>query len=257
MDQGLADSRLIAAHLARFFIGLEFGLGLLLLFPFYTRKLVGLSLILLFGFTVHLLYLWSIGETENCGCFGEMISMTPIQSVAKNIFLIALGIVLFLKSTIQKKGIWVLSLVFFFVISSQWLLLPIPNHNEHSFSAYTHFEKIGRVDILSGEKWIAVFNLDCEHCQDAAAAIGRVQKETGSAFPQAYALYFMEGGFSVEDFEEITQAAFPYAMIEINTFFNLIGDSPPRLYKLMDGKIQQYWDQDLAGAIRRSIEKSK
>ena len=39
MDQGLAPDRFFAAQLARFFIGLEFALGILMLLPFYTKKL--------------------------------------------------------------------------------------------------------------------------------------------------------------------------------------------------------------------------
>ena len=34
MDQGLAPSRVLAGHMARFFIGLEFALGFLMLLPF-------------------------------------------------------------------------------------------------------------------------------------------------------------------------------------------------------------------------------
>ena len=77
MDQGLASSRAFAGHMARFFIGLEFALGFLMFFPFYVKQIMQFTLLLLGGFTVHLTYLWFIGDTENCGCFGEMISMTP------------------------------------------------------------------------------------------------------------------------------------------------------------------------------------
>ena len=81
IDQGLATSRVFAGHMARFFIGLEFALGFLILLPFYLKQLMQFTFLLLGGFTAHLIYLWSIGDNENCGCFGEMISMTPEQSM--------------------------------------------------------------------------------------------------------------------------------------------------------------------------------
>ena len=91
MGQGLAPSRFFAAQLARLFIGLEFALGILILFPFYTKQLMLISIVLLGSFTGHLIYLWAIGDRENCGCFGEMISMTPGESILKNPVLIAVS----------------------------------------------------------------------------------------------------------------------------------------------------------------------
>ena len=252
MDQGLANSRVWASHLTRFFIGLEFGLGLLLLFPIYTKKITALALFLLTGFTVHLLYLWGIGDTANCGCFGEMISMTPAESMLKNSILISIGAFLYLKSPKRKRGGLFLGIVFLVVILSQWFLLPIPNSSEMSFSTYTHFEYVGRVDLSKGEKWIVVFNLSCEHCQEAAIEMGKLQRELGVSFADVYALYYKEGVFSVKDFEVLTKAKFPYHMIDGNIFFDLIGERPPRLYKLMDGKVSEFWDHGLSDALKQS-----
>ena len=61
MDQGVASNRFIAAYMARFFIGLEFALGFMMLFPFYIKQLIQFTFFLLGGFTLHLIYLWSIG----------------------------------------------------------------------------------------------------------------------------------------------------------------------------------------------------
>jgi len=94
------------------FIGLEFGLGMLLLFPIYTRRLVSLALILLGRFTIHLVYLCSIGDTENFGLFCEMIAMTPVESIIKNIVLLGIGILLYLKVPKRKKGFLFLGTVF-------------------------------------------------------------------------------------------------------------------------------------------------
>ena len=57
MDQGFAHDRFFAAQLARFFIGLEFTLGILISLPFYIKKLTTASLHLFGSFTLHLFYL--------------------------------------------------------------------------------------------------------------------------------------------------------------------------------------------------------
>ena len=253
MDQGIAPDRIIASYLARFFIGLEFALGFLMLLPFYVKRLMQFTFFLLGGFTLHLIYLWSIGDTDNCGCFGEMISMTPEQSIIKNMIMLAIAFVVF-RSAQTKKIKIIIPIVFSAAtIISMWIILPIPNHKEFPFESFTHFETRGRVDLSSGENLVAIFNLDCEHCQQAATELGELKRNQEN-FPELYVLYFQEGSTTVEDFESITQSSFPYDLIEVNTFFDLIGDSPPRVYYLKDGKVLSIWDHNILKNIVNTFD---
>ena len=253
MDQGIAPDRIIASYLARFFIGLEFALGFLMLLPFYVKRLMQFTFFLLGGFTLHLIYLWSIGDTDNCGCFGEMISMTPEQSIIKNMIMLAIAFVVF-RSAQTKKIKIIIPIVFSAAtIISMWIILPIPNHKEFPFESFTHFETRGRVDLSSGENLVAIFNLDCEHCQQAATELGELKRNQEN-FPELYVLYFQEGSTTVEDFESITQSSFPFDLIEVNTFFDLIGDSPPRVYHLKDGKVLGIWDLNILKNIVNTFD---
>ena len=253
MDQGIAPDRIIASYLARFFIGLEFALGFLMILPFYVKRLMQFTFFLLGGFTLHLIYLWSIGDTDNCGCFGEMISMTPEQSIIKNMIMLAIAFVVF-RSAQTKKIKIIIPIVFSAAtIISMWIILPIPNHKEFPFESFTHFETRGRVDLSSGENLVAIFNLDCEHCQQAATELGELKRNQEN-FPELYVLYFQEGSTTVEDFESITQSSFPYDLIEVNTFFDLIGDSPPRVYHLKDGKVLGIWDLNILKNIVNTFD---
>ena len=248
MDQGIAPSRELAAHLARFFIGIEFALGILLFLPFYTRRLLLISIGLLGIFSLHLAYLSFYGNSENCGCFGEMISLSPGQSLFKNAVLLSIASWLYAKSqkALQTKPIlFVFSLT---IIGSMWFFLPLAGKEAQKFSAFTHFEGIGRVDLSQGEVLIAIFNLDCEHCQEAATALGELVQE--QQLPPIYALYYQESVTTVKAFEGITQTSFPYTFIDTNTFFNLIGASPPRIYHLKQGRVNQFWDQAIKEGVR-------
>lgn len=253
MDQGIAPDRIIASYLARFFIGLEFALGFLMLLPFYVKRLMQFTFFLLGGFTLHLIYLWSIGDTDNCGCFGEMISMTPEQSIIKNMIMLAIAFVVFRKAQTKKIKIIIPIVFSAATIISMWIILPIPNHKEFPFESFTHFETRGRVDLSSGENLVAIFNLDCEHCQQAAIELGELKRNQEN-FPELYVLYFQEGSTTVEDFESITQSSFPYDLIEVNTFFDLIGDSPPRVYHLKDGKVLGIWDLNILKNIVNTFD---
>lgn len=205
------------------------------------------------GFTVHLIYLWLIGDTENCGCFGEMISMTPEQSIFKNIVMLAVALLVYI--TAQTRHLAKI-IPFGFTgvtILSMWLFLPMPNHEDFPFENFTQFESKGRVDLTSGQKLIAIFNLDCEHCQEAAIELGEL-KRTHEDFPELYVLFYQEGSTTVEDFESITRSSSPYTFIDVNTFFDLIGDSPPRIYYLKKGIVAEIWDANFSEKIVNTFE---
>ena len=248
LDQGIAPTRALAAQLARFVIGLELALGWLLLFPYYTRKLLLFSIALLGAFSLHLGYLSLIGSNENCGCFGEAISLTPVESLLKNALLLSLAFWIYPKRTEVERT---QPLIWAFVpllIASIWIFHPLPSAKSQQFNSFTHFEGKGRVDLLTGEQLVAVFNLDCEHCQEAATALGKLYTER--QLPPLYVLYYKEGSTTVSEFQTLTGSDFPFAFIDTNTFFDLIGNAPPRVYYLDNGKVVQFWDEGFVKGLK-------
>ena len=247
IDQGLLSSRGQAQHAARFLIGFEFALGLLMLLPYYTRQLMAIASLMLIGFTIHLGYLWAIGDNENCGCFGEMISMSPAESIAKNILMLAVSVWLWIKSPSKATNQTILFGGAMIIITSMWVFLPIPDQSEFPVNQYTNFSSVGRTDLSSGEKLVAILNLDCEHCQELSVELGKMNKT--NKLPDVYAFYFKEGETTVEQFEQMTNTSFPYVEIDVNTFFDLIGESPPRVYVLNDGAVDAIIDEDIANTL--------
>lgn len=136
------------------------------------------------------------------------------------------------------------------IVGSVWVFLPIPNHEKMSFTQYTHFEKIGRVDLIQGDNLVAIFNLDCEHCQEVAKKMGELHRKHEN-FPALYVLFFSEGNTRLQDFEAITSSSFPYNLIDVKSFFDFIGDAPPRIYYLSNGKVETYWDKDFGQEIQK------
>jgi len=93
----------MAKILSRLLIGLEFSLAVLILLPFSLKKVVFPAIIGLLGvFSIHLFIQAIGGESSNCGCFGELIPMTPLQALIKNLITIGL---LILPLTILKDGL--------------------------------------------------------------------------------------------------------------------------------------------------------
>jgi len=119
-----------APYFSRVLIGIELALGLLLLQKNYLRKfIIPVTTLLLVVFIGHLSYVTFLmgGNTGNCGCFGELIPMTPIQAILKNIAAVGLLGYLFtlLPKEPKKDNFWILTTVLFASILSIFTLAPI------------------------------------------------------------------------------------------------------------------------------------
>mgnify|MGYP001547094537 CR=1 FL=1 len=83
----------VAVYFSRILIGAEFALGLLLLQPHYLKRIVvPATIIMLVVFITHLSIdtIQNGGNSGSCGCFGELLPMTPIEAVLKNIIAVGL-----------------------------------------------------------------------------------------------------------------------------------------------------------------------
>jgi hypothetical protein len=241
-QQGLVPSRLYGAWATRFIISLETWLGLCLLLSLYVRFILRFSLVLLLIFSIHLLYLVAIGDTGNCGCYGEMISMSPVASLGKNVVLLAVnGFLLRYAYRGNKKPriTWLFLPMLFAATMFVW---QSQTPTDEVVEKLPTFETETGIDFANGSYLVAILNLGCEHCQEAAQQIAAWQN-SGVDLPQVVALFFAEGDTTVADFNTITGSNFPYQMIDVNTFFDLIGSAPPRIYWIVDGQVKQYWDE--------------
>ena len=92
-----------AAYFSRILIGCELALGFLLLQKHFFKQLVlPVSFLLLLIFSVHLTYeIIATGNKGNCGCFGSLLPMTPLQAVIKNV--IAMGLIGWLYRRTKKS----------------------------------------------------------------------------------------------------------------------------------------------------------
>lgn len=90
-----------AAYFSRVLIGCELALGILLLQKNYFKRLViPMSFLMLLIFSIHLSYeIASSGNSGNCGCFGSLLPMTPVQALIKNIIGMGLLVILYRKTS--------------------------------------------------------------------------------------------------------------------------------------------------------------
>jgi uncharacterized membrane protein YphA (DoxX/SURF4 family) len=114
---------------SRSLIGIEFGLGLLLLFPFDLKKMVIPAVVLMLGvFVVHLtIQIGVSGNKGNCGCFGALLPMTPLQAIMKNVLSIGLLLILWKRydsKLPEKSNLWFLTTILSLCMLFMFILIP-------------------------------------------------------------------------------------------------------------------------------------
>ena len=81
---------LTVTFLSRLLIFIELLIGISLIFKIYFRQVWWLTMLMMAGFTIFLIYAAIFRNDSNCHCFGSLIELDPSQSIIKNIITIVL-----------------------------------------------------------------------------------------------------------------------------------------------------------------------
>ncbi len=103
VDLGIS-SWCFAPYLSRGIIALELALAFAILQPHYLKRLViPVTIFLLIAFNIHLtIEMVKHGAMSgNCGCFGQLIPMTPLEAFIKNI--LTIGLLIYLYYSVKNK----------------------------------------------------------------------------------------------------------------------------------------------------------
>lgn len=257
VDLGIGNWQM-APFIARLLIGLEFFIGLLLVFNIKLKKIaykLGIFTLVIFCIYLILLMMFS-GNKGNCGCFGEVFVMTPFWALIKNIgMLLVFGILYKFHNGWENKLsttiLWVslgaaVALPFIWnpvelSYSEAYLNKPDENFNLPLDSLYNHATLNVPPKTLSQGKHVIVFlSLTCPHCRIAANKI-RIIHERNPAIP----FYFVLNG---EDknlkpfFEETHTEDIPHCMLvggkPINYFIYLAGTNMPAIYMVNNSVVE-------------------
>lgn len=237
-----------APLLARAAIALEFWLGTALLINHRIHRWVlPTTGVLLALFTAHLaVTLAQHGNSGNCGCFGNWFSMTPLQSIIKNIGLGIIAFVLWKKSPRYAWSLsWINAALLLTAISAVWLASPMdepkqtpgkPGENgENRFLSETLFTGISTpIDWKNGTYIAVFFNPNCTHCQELALALGVMQQKT--PLPQTLG-FFLGEARQIPGFLADAHLSIPYKVYDFNGFFTRLRSGAPRICVVHNGAV--------------------
>ncbi|MBS1593214.1 MAG: DoxX family protein [Bacteroidetes bacterium] len=198
VDLGVAGWN-TAPFVARLLIGLEFCCGALLIINFRLRRFT-LPLVsgLLVAFCIYLTaVLISKGNSGNCGCFGEYLTMTPLEAIAKNIGLLLLcGLIYVMTAPMEVRymkhlaaALCIVGLGLPFILnvvdlqSSKNLQPESVNYKvplEILYETKNPRNTKPDIELRTGKHIIAYLSLTCPHCKIAAQKIHVLHKEDPS-----------------------------------------------------------------------------
>ena len=254
----------ISPFLARTIIGIEFLIGFALVIQLQLKNITyKFSIATLFFFCIYLiLQIILSGNKGNCGCFGLVLFMTPLQALIKNSIMILVLMMLYKFHTGFSFGKWSNILYIILLISTAglpFILNPVElsyseaylNKPENNFkleldSLYSKAQLTIPPKALSQGKHILVFvSLTCPHCRIASKKI-HIMYERNKNIP----FYFVLNGDEENlkpFFDDTHTENIPHCMLLGKNFVYLAGTNMPVIYLVNNSIVEHdinYFDLD-------------
>ena len=242
----------LAPFISRIIIGFEFFIAFAILQRNYIKKLVVPStILLLLIFSIDLSIKIFSGDTENCGCFGQLIPMTPLEALIKNIFTLLLLFYIYKNVEDKKDSNFLLLLSsYLLILVMMFSLLPIPSNSSakqmSSFSSYVEKD----FGINNGKKILCFFDAGCEHCMDAAKSLTEIASNS-IEFPDVHIIFSDTEEGKIPDFLKYSGKEYSYQIMEfynpdddINSYLEVLGfeyENPVIIY-YNNGNQMRFYD---------------
>ena len=245
----------IAPFIARFLIGFEFLIGVLLVLNIQLKKLTyKLTIITLLVFCIYLLLqIFISGNKGNCGCFGTTIQMTPLQALLKNIGMLAVFIGLYKLHdgfNFGKPAKYTIGILLITSIALPFILNPVRldyseaylNKPEKNFklpldTLYNNaLLNTPPKELSKGKHILSFMSLTCSHCRIAAKKI-HILNEKNPAIP-FYMILNGKPGDLARFFEDTHTENVPYCMLKGSHFIYLAGLTLPTIYLVNNSVVE-------------------
>tara|TARA_B100001250_G_scaffold404456_1_gene420469 strand:+ start:269 stop:1213 length:945 start_codon:yes stop_codon:yes gene_type:complete len=210
IPMGFSES--LAPYFSRFIIGAEFFFAITILFNNYLKKLIlPLAFIMISVFSIHL-FTQVFSNSENCGCFGELIPMTPLEALVKNILTLIILAFIYLRSQNIKGSLSNLIVIFLLISTIMFASLPISSHSKTTVKSFISFVDNEDFKNLEGRKILCFFDAGCEHCQHTARSLDSLSKLV-SDFPRVHIVFSDAEEYNIPSFFEFVGAEYPYQVM--------------------------------------------
>jgi hypothetical protein len=242
----------LSPWLARLIIGIEFLLGILICFQIWLHRFtLKAMMVLMLAFTIYVAVGILSKKPDSCNCLGELIQLSPAQSLLKNILIIVLLVLVYFiypKEFVNKfhHKYFILTLVVlsmvspfvFFPIETQASQFKYVDNLDQTLqldSLYINKDglQIPSVDFRKGKHIVAFLSLTCPHCKMAALKLATIHKINPSL-----PIYFILNGKekNLPDFHAFTRSSLvPQSFLRGHNFVILAGVELPAIMFIENG----------------------
>ena len=198
-------SFLLTTFVSRIIIAAEFALGLLLILNRNCKFIRRVTLIVLASFTLFLIYAAIFRQDSNCHCFGELVELSPLESIIKNLILIILlsqqSTVNGQQSTVSVRVKLLLVLLscslLVFIVSppdSIYKMIYSTEKEVSSIDLYASLDEVVKIDFKEDEialdsisafemneemQLIAIVSSGCKYCRLGLKKLSLIMKNEG------------------------------------------------------------------------------
>lgn len=232
--------------ITRLLISLELTLGFFIVVNAYKKIIFTICISLLISFSILLVYqLLTIGNQENCGCFGTLFPLNTIESLLKNILILISLFYLFNKQEwfSHLKIILILSYVVITTsIFLQYPVLDIRDFNELKKiknNDVQFFSTLNNNHFTQGEHLIIFMSLKCSHCKNLSKKLSFLNKVNN--LPPIHIFFMEDHTQNINDFFKITNSKFSYSTLSKRDFLFITKGKTPSIFHIKERKILHYW----------------
>ena len=246
---GLGFNEIFAQYFSRILIAVEIFIAISLFRLNYLKKIVlPLSILMLLVFSFHLLYSIIQGDDGNCGCFGELIPMTPFAALVKNV--VSILILLFIYKKIKiVSNLDLRNLLIILLTCLLFMFIYVPLKGKTSTSEKVVYEESTSIyskyiaNIDDGEKLLCFFVPGCEHCQLVAQQITDLSSHIED-FPEVFIVFMDEEPEKIPSFFDLAGRTYNYQIMDIYTFMEVFwfdDNNTPGVVYLNNGNVLNFY----------------
>lgn len=240
--------------LSRSLIFIELIIGISLIFKICFKKTWWLTLLMMAGFTLFLVYAAIFRDDSNCHCFGSLVELNPIQSIFKNIIVIALLLIIKNEQSYDYKPAlrkWLVALTLVVSLVISFVLLPMDvvynriysdNEEVNEAAFYESLNDSAFVELQEGRYLINYALAGCKYCKIGAEKATMMFDRHGISHER---LKFFVGGSdeAVERFIEVTGTEdYEHWKIAAHRFMSITYGKFPLFVFIEDGRVVKAGD---------------
>ena len=240
--------------LSRLLIFIELLIGISLILKICFKQIWWLTILMMVGFTLFLIYAAIFRNDSNCHCFGDLIELDPRQSIIKNIITIALLFFIRKEQSLDYKPVlkkWLVgvSIAVSFIIP--FVLVPMDiiynriyseKENINTDAFYENLNDSAYVELHQGRYLINYALAGCKYCRIGAEKVTMMIDRHGISHDR---LKFFIGGSdeAIDKFIEITGTSdYQHWKIPAPQFMAITFGQFPLYVFIEDGKVMNAGD---------------